>query len=260
MPLVGVLPHSQEHEGCSYPLLGQSKLRRASVHFGMSRRLQASRAALVAVCFAAAVLGTNGAISSNVIAGVVQLAPVQSTCCGTVRVLVHSRRGRLIESAPVAADSTFQLINLPEQPNGLYVLQLIGTTVHDYNPLLVRLDRGSVAGVLNRDSPVILPPGFDSDKWTADSELTFQPVAKTNYLRQRAPWRLRDLWRYRYTFVQFAAVAFVVWFPRFIQDLPQDLREELLGEKEPNIGDPNAVLKAVTGRPVEQAVNSGPQR
>lgn len=165
-----------------------------------------------------------------------------------LQVRARSRDGALIESSPVTENGFVYFHSLPKQPDGVYVLQLYGAMSYEYHPILVLLQDGAVKSAMLRSQPLIVPPRIDSPAWPRTSEIEFKPFVKTNYAKKAAPWRLRDMWNSKLRLLQLFALIFVVWFPQFIRELPKDLREELMGEKEEDIGDPNAVVKTLIGR------------
>lgn len=159
---------------------------------------------------------------------------------------VHARDGTLVESPTVTKNGSVLFSLLPEQKDGVFLLNIYGDADYEYTPILLLLKNGAIASSFPRKDPLLIPPRED-EPWPSETEIVFQPRRKANYARKPAPWRLRDLWRYKFQVLQLLAIAFVVWFPQVIRDLPKDLREELMGEKEEDIGDSNAVLKALLG-------------
>lgn len=196
------------------------------------------------------------------IVGTIKLDLAQPRSGGTLRVLVHSKVGELIESAAISPDNTFELFVLPTREDGTYILHVSGNQIDEYNTLLVLLQRGTVVGTYMRTNPLILPPDPNSGAWIAGPEIIFEPFTKTNYKKTGSQWTLRSLWSFSTVkrILQLTAIGFVVWFPHFIRGLPKDLREELMHEKEVDLGDPNAVAKALTGRSEASVGNPGPQR
>lgn len=187
-------------------------------------------------------------VAASAITGSVVLDPSQETRGAMLRVWVHAQDGSLVESSAVALDGSFLLHSLPAETDGIYILHLNGAIIDEYVPLLVVLRSGGVASVLPRKEPLMVPPRPGSSAWPDSTELKFVPLRKANYAKKRAPWRLRDLWRYKFRILQLMAVVFVVWFPQFIRELPKELREELMGEEEVDSGDPNALVKTLLGR------------
>lgn len=55
------------------------------------------------------------------------------------------------------------------------------------------------------------------------------------------------LWRNKFYVTGAFAVAFLLGFPHIFHKLPPEMREELTGEKEPDLGDPNKVVKTLLG-------------
>lgn len=183
------------------------------------------------------------------ISGSVQLGPhppIPATA-GAIRVTVHSPDARLVESTPITPNGTFSLHLLPLQSDGPYILHLLGHPHLEYPPLLLLLQSSTVKSALPRPRPLLLVP--DSPKqWPPDSDLIFRPTQPTNFAQRSQPWRWRNLWKYKIRVIQLAAVAFIVWFPTVIRDLPKELREDLMGEKEVDLGDTNAHFKNLLGR------------
>lgn len=195
---------------------------------------------LVFLCF------TANALTQAAIEGSANIDAAELTRTNTIRVTVYSRHGALIETAPVKIDGTFTLYLLPKQSDGVYVLHLLGSMTNEYAPLLLNLRAGSVTSVISRPTPLLIAPESE-EKWPSEYEVKFVPQSPSNYVKNRS-WSWSDLWAYKSRFLLLLAVAFVVWFPRVIQDLPKELREELTGEKEPELGDANAHFKALLGR------------
>lgn len=166
----------------------------------------------------------------------------------SLQVWVQSRYGALVESSPVASDGSVLFHSLPTQTDGVYVLHLNGATSYEYLPILVLLQNGAITSAMPRTEPLMIPPDAGAPAWPSTTEIEFKPFGKTNYAKKSPPWRLRDLWRNKIRLLQLLALVFVVWFPQFIRELPKELREELMGEKEEDMGDPNALVKTLLGR------------
>lgn len=192
----------------------------------------------------AAILCLSSHAVSTEITGTVRESARESTA---LSVVVHASGGAIVDSSAVAQDGSLLFSRLSKQTDGVFVLEVYGADTYEYTQLLVLLKNGAVASAMPRKDPLLLPPREDAI-WPEQTEIVMTPRKKTNYAKKPAPWQLRDLWRLKYRLLQLLAVIFVVWFPQVIRDLPQELREEVLGEKDEDIGDPNALVKALLGR------------
>lgn len=190
---------------------------------------------------------TSNVLAQATIEGFAELDPAQATHVNTIRIAVYSRSGERIESALVTPDGNFKLHLLPQQSDGVYILYLIGSMTDEYAPMLLNLQAGTVKSVLSRRNPLLIPPKPD-EEWPENDKIRFVSSAKALYVQKGNSWSWRYLWAYKFRLLQLAGVAFVVWFPKVIRDLPKELREELMGEKEPELGDTNAHFKALLGR------------
>lgn len=73
-----------------------------------------------------------------------------------------------------------------------------------------------------------------------------KPKRKTGF-RYYALYIPRKLWWNRMYVFGTLGLVFMVWFPHIIHRLPPDMRDELIGEKEPDLGDPNRLIKSLLG-------------
>lgn len=73
-----------------------------------------------------------------------------------------------------------------------------------------------------------------------------KPTRKTGF-RYYALYIPRKLWWNKMYVFGTLGLVFMVWFPHIIHRLPPEMREELIGEKEPDLGDPNRLIKSLLG-------------
>lgn len=168
-------------------------------------------------------------------------------------VIAVSSFGQIVSQAPVTSQGNFTLYAFLAQ-TGYFTLYLLGAVRQEYPPVLVHVESGNLTAAYPRLDPLSVPQKVNPSGQPIS--VYFSPVREAVFAPRREPWRLRHIWRYKVRFLQLLAVLFVVWFPRVIRELPQDLREELTGEKEPDIGDPNKVVKALLG---QEAASTGTQ-
>lgn len=165
-----------------------------------------------------------------------------------IYVSVHTQSGHLLETSPIQSDSQFTLLYIEDKyENGIYVLRVNGKLQIEYMPLLVRVQGNKVVAVVEREHPLIRVPENEKE-WGKKMEIRFRGKGTTNYERRSTPWSWTLLWQYRVRLLQLAGIAFVVWFPSVIKDLPKEMREELLGEKEEELGDLNRHINMLLNR------------
>lgn len=237
------------------------------------RLLRSSLPTLLAVLPFLSALRTAAATAAA--AAAVAVAPIPGTIephardhAANLSVLVTSGEGFLVEVVPVTAAHTFALLALPARA-GLHVVSVAGSTHAEFNPIIVDISDGALALAYARDAhkraitipdgrplpgdatpPPLSGDGIGNDDADAaaprHAALHFAPARNASFEKlPRSRLRFLNLWRYRSRIMQLLAVGFIVWFPRFFRKLPAHIREELLGEKDPDLGDPNRVIKAL---------------
>lgn len=162
-----------------------------------------------------------------------------------LQVVVRSKTGEIIECVPVTPQLTFVLYRVIEL-DGFHVVQLSGSTEWEFVPFIISLSNGSLTAAYRRMNPLELPSSIQR----ANDTLTihFTSSTPTAYVLTRSKWRLGSFFStQRLLFV--LAFAFIISFPHFFRQLPREVQEELIGEKEHDTRDPNRVIKAFIGEP-----------
>lgn len=167
-------------------------------------------------------------------------------------VVAYGRDGSIYESAPVTTSAKFSFFTLRKTP-GDYVLHLRGAELEEYNSILIRINsKNRVAYVYVRKNTLTLPPArdqdFDDEDMNEDLEILFKPSGKSFYARKQKSWSLWDLWAYKYRVLQGLVLLFIVSFPQVIQSLPKEMREELTGEKEPDMSNANDIYNILSAK------------
>ncbi|CAN8071962.1 unnamed protein product [Agarophyton chilense] len=167
---------------------------------------------------------------------------------GSLQVAAYARDGKLETSASVTANATF---NLFLKPGGAtpYILHLLGSIQNQYHPIILYVDPLRVLFSKVRYSPLQRLNLTTVGAEDMNTAVHFEPSAPTLHALKRKQRRfsVRTLWAYRLQALMLAGAVFIIWFPKFIRDLPKEVREELLGEKEDEMGDPNALFKSLFG-------------
>lgn len=163
-----------------------------------------------------------------------------------LQVVVRSETGAIVECVPVTSQLTFTLYRVLGT-DGFYIVQLSGSTEWEFTPFIITLSKGNLSAAYRRLNPLELPSRIQR----ANDNLTihFTSTVPTMYVPVRAQWNLASLFSFQRVFFV-AALAFIVSFPHFFRQLPREVREELIGEKEADTGDPNRVTKALFGEPL----------
>lgn len=162
-----------------------------------------------------------------------------------LQVVVRSNTGEIIECVPVTHQLTFVLYQVVEL-DGFHVVHLSGSTEWEFIPYIISLSNGSLTAAYRRMNPLELPSSIQR----ANDTLTihFTSSTPTAYILTRSKWRLGSFFSIqRLLFV--LAFAFIVSFPHFFRQLPKEVQDELVGEKEHDTRDPNRVIKALIGEP-----------
>lgn len=198
---------------------------------------------------------TSTAVSPVVIGGSILQPFADSPSALTIA--VYGRNGVLASSAPVTRVGSFSLYSISP---GDYVVHIIGAVEQEYEDIFIHAGEGGLEYVEVRDDLLRIPGRNMSTSAgsTIDAEygIVFRPKRKARFKREKKKWTLRSLLRYKYRLLQLLGAAFVVWFPQFMRSLPKDIREELMGEKEDDGGDPNAVFKMLVSYE-EKGANNG---
>lgn len=165
-----------------------------------------------------------------------------------VRVVVYGANGKEMHAAGVRGDGRFVVRGVAD---GVYVAEVIGSSRWEFAKIWVRVLGGRVVWTERRLDLFVRPGGLGDDVGgdgeEEGKEVVFEAYGEANYLKVPPPWRLLDLVRNKFVVFQVFAISFIVWFPQYIRALDKDLLEELTGEKEPDLGDPNKVVKALIG-------------
>lgn len=203
---------------------------------------------LILICTLQLILGSVG----NTDVGYAPISGRLPESCSdhssSLSVVVYSRSGIHIETAAVLSNYTFTFHDLPNHI-GKHILHVVGAVSEDYHPILVTINKHSVATFEHRENDLHLAQTDEDETIMKSTPLYLQFVLResTNYTRKKRPWRLKDLWAYKLRFLQVAAVAFVVWFPQFIRSLPEEIRAEIMGEKSDDKVDPTFLVRALAG-------------
>lgn len=110
----------------------------------------------------------------------------------------------------------------------------------------------TVAEATNEKSETDTSESSDIDK---TPRLHFIPLRRTRFRKPKRKTGFRyyalyiplKLWWNRMYVFGTLGLVFMVWFPHIIHRLPPEMREELIGEKEPDLGDPNRLIKSLLG-------------
>jgi hypothetical protein len=164
-----------------------------------------------------------------------------------LRVLVRPLRVAVAvqASTPSPAAPYTLSFTLPTLADGDYVLELCGSSKVDYSHILLHVAKGLIARVEDRRDPLIVAGRYYSKVLDAGDMIVFVPRSTIEFIPSPQPWAhtLSTFFSNKLVLVQLVAVAFVIWFPRYVASLDPDMLAMLSGERLPDIGDPNSVLK-----------------
>lgn len=206
---------------------------------------------------------------ARAIVGTIDTPDDDDICNLTVAVL-SARDGSIIETAPVIASPpsssssssssssayTFSLHGV-SATDGRYVVRVVGSVAYEYNSVIATIREGTLNASMSRagaEDALMYPA--DVHPGPNPPNVHLYAVRRTSLLRT-SPHRFASIaylvelprlaWRNKFYGAGALAVAFLLWFPHVFHKLPKEMREELTGEKEPDLGDPNKVLKALLG-------------
>lgn len=188
-------------------------------------------------------------VSSYGLNGTIQKASLDHA--NNLTVIVVSSTGQIVECAPVTSDSAFALSQI-SATDGLHLLYIIGSTMFEYNSIIVSIASGTITAAFERGSSnhaLILPSSTNIGN--KSPRLYFFPLRPTTFRFKETRWYLSDLplllWRKKLYIFVIMAFGFIIWFPRIFHHLPKEMREELTGDPELDLGDPNMVIKSLLG-------------
>jgi hypothetical protein len=167
-----------------------------------------------------------------------------------LRVLVHPLHLALTVHSYYGADSSPYALtfSLPSLADGDYVLELCGSPGFDYPHIRLAISNGSIMSAYERRNPLLIAAGYKTPLVSLPNEITFVPRSVVEFSRSRTTW-----WAsiastgYKIVLLQILSLAFVIWFPRYLGNLDSATIAMLTGEDEVDVGDPNAVMKRLTG-------------
>ena len=190
-------------------------------------------------------VGTHPAWSQGVIAGEVQVSKDESHL---LRVEVYAQSGLVSAVAPVLPDGAFQLTGLSD---GIYSAVVVGSMRSEYHAMHVLVAKGKLALVEDRWNPLRKPQLEDDASHGSaarkQATLRFLVKAHIDFSERQKPWPFLDILQNKFLMFQVVGVIFVLLFPKYLKSLDKESLEELTGEKEPDLGDPNEVVKALIG-------------
>lgn len=167
-------------------------------------------------------------------------------------VVAVSKSGQTTECAPVISQSFFTLRTI-EKMDDIFVLYVSGSTEFEYNSIIAEVRSGKLISTFERTRPKDFLTVFSADTvGNKANQLHFSGIRATTFRAKKTSWTLWDipfyLWHKKWYAFMFVSVLFILWFPRIFEKLPKEMREELTGEKEPDWGDPNRVVKSLIAR------------
>lgn len=200
---------------------------------------------VVSICWAfitvgICLIGVNGAEIQGIVKGawdnsgdLMRITLVGRDGVMEQQTLVHAKTGRF---------------TLYEVHDGVFALNVIGSTVWSYAPIRVEVKEEKVQ-VESRRDPLLIPgEGAISTSANATHPLTVLAIGRATMLAPKSEgWTIGDILGNRFLMLQLFAISFVVFFPRYLKTLDKETLAELTGEIEQVKVDANEAIKALMG-------------
>lgn len=190
--------------------------------------------------------------------------PSDDIASNLVIAVASAADGAIVETVPIISsvlnNHSFEL-HTTAAKNGRYLVSVFGSVAYEYSSVVATVHDSTLIASFARES-VTHALVYPAEQHVGENAPSIQinALRRTRLARSKANrfGSVSDVayfvinlpsyvWRNKLYIAASLAVFFILWFPHVFHKLPKEMREELSGEKEADLGDPNKVLKALLG-------------